>query len=97
MVVDRRMDSSGKMVFDPKGKLPKGSSTFQQVLEEIAHENDPKPDENGNETEGQGIPKSKTKTPRISGSRWHIARAKMNMSRKPAMYKVVMAATTRMK
>ena len=94
MVVAPRYDRNGRMVFDPKGKLPKGSATFQQVLEELAHENDPKPDnENDNEAGQLQVPQSKGKSPRISGSRWYIARAKMNISRKPAMFRVVIAAT----
>ena len=94
MVQNIRTDSKGRMIFNPKGKLPKGSTVFQQVLDEIERENNPKPEpetDNVSETSGGQLSK---RIPRISGSRWHIARAKMSTTpRKPVMYKVVMAAT----
>ena len=94
MVSDMKFDRNGKMVFNPKGKLPKGSEVFQQVLDEIASENVPKLDlENENDERTLRVPQSKTKTPRMSGSRWHIARAKMTITHKPMMYKIVIAAT----
>ena len=93
MVQNIRTDSKGRMIFDPKGKLPKGSSVFQQVLEEIARENDPQPEPENDNAGGKSGGQLPKRTPRISGSRWHIARAKMTASRKPAMYKVVVAAS----
>ena len=78
MVQNIRTDSKGRVIFNPKEKLPKGSTVFQQVLDEIARENDPQPEpENDNASERSGGQQSK-RTPRISGSRWHIARAKMS-------------------